>query len=296
MKKFVNNLFNYYFQTDKGYMCIIDLLKKEFPEIKIDFSNLENLQFVEMSESEYQSSRSHGIYRVSENKIYVYKDKTETMENIVDTLVHEMIHSVTSKIVDNLIIEGFNFRENLESSVFLYLNEGITQYIANRIMKSRSDAYPFESKLIEQLLVFGNDNELIQGFFNMDFKVLLIYLQKIDKDLDIHSFINKTYYSFKFFYSYIFNDFRIAEFAKAEFYKLCPNNKNDIFYILQEEFLNLYKKSGKEIENFSELMLSEEEAEKVINPPGILEEQRLDINLCGFKNIDELRNLGRKVS
>lgn len=296
MKAFVNNLFNDYFQTDKGYMYIVDLLKQEFPEIKIDFSNLESLKFFEMSEVEYQSSRSHGLYKAPENKIYVYKDKTGPLENIVETLVHEMIHAVTSKIVDNLIIEGFNFRANLESSVFLYLNEGLTQYIANRIMKKRSDAYPFESKLIEQLLVLGNANELIQGFFNMDFKVLIAYLQKVDKDLDVHNFINKTYYSFKFFYSYIFRDFRVADFSKAEFYKLCSNTKNDVFYVLQEEFLNLYKKSGRETDNFNELMLSEEDADKLINPPGILEYQRLDINLCGFKNIDELRNFGRKVS
>lgn len=296
MRKFVDNLFNNYFNTNQGYMHIANLLKQEFPSINMDFSNLENLEFIEMSEKEYKESQSHGIYFAKGNKILIYKDKTLNDENLVETLIHEMIHAITSKVIENLIIEGFNFRDNGESSVFLYLNEGLTQYIANRIMKKRSDAYLLESKFIEQLLSLGNANELIQGFFNMDYMSLINYLQKTDNDLDVHNFVNKIYYAFKYFYSYIFCNFYEAGFYQNEFYKISSNNLHDVFYILQEEFLNLYKKSINQPNNFKDLMLNESEVDMLLNPPGISEEQRLDINLCGFRDIDKLRNFDRKVS
>lgn len=180
-------------------------------------------------------------------------------------------------------------------SLFVYINEGITQYIANKIMRKRSDAYPFEVKIIEQLVALGNEKDLIKGYFETDYNLLIKYLQNLDNNFQVAKFINKTFYGFKYLYSYIYNDFYMADFSKREFYKHCESHDEDVFYSIQKDLLNIYNNTDNKIDNFSELMLDATIAQSNINPPETPLDKVLDINLCGFSRIDELKaRLGRK--
>lgn len=295
MEAYVNQLFNECFNTTNGYFYFVDLLKKEFPYLNINEANLKTLKFTQMTESEFQETMSHGIYFARDNSIKLYTGKFVNPESLIETIIHELVHAITSKIVNDLIIEGYNFRTKNGPSLFVYLNEGITQYIVNKILRNKTDAYPFEVTIVEQLIALGNEKSLLEGYFQMDYKVLLNYLQNLDESLNVAGFVNKTYYGFKFFYSSIFNDFYLANIARKEFYKYSESKDNDIFYVIQEDLLRIYNKSNKKIDNFSELMLDSKLAESNINPPETPPDKILDINICGFSNIDELKaSLGRK--
>ena len=56
------------------------------------------------------SSCAQGEYDWSENKIYLYSSRLNTLEEIVRTLIHECVHSTQDKdIFDKLYEEGYTY-------------------------------------------------------------------------------------------------------------------------------------------------------------------------------------------
>ena len=72
MKQYINEIINKKYNTNKGYLYLIELINKRFPTFHIDYEKLENLVIKEMDFSYFEENGVVAEYRVKNNEIYFH--------------------------------------------------------------------------------------------------------------------------------------------------------------------------------------------------------------------------------
>ena len=89
------------------YPKISGYYSAKYPEVEIHNNIYERLSGVKGMSG---SSCAQGEYDWSENKIYLYSSRLNTLEEVVRTLIHECVHSTQDKdIFDKLYEEGYTY-------------------------------------------------------------------------------------------------------------------------------------------------------------------------------------------
>lgn len=197
----INKLINKKFNTDRGYLYIIDLIKSIFPTFKINSDNLENLKIEKMSSDEFLKDGCVGVYYVETNTIKLFTNfsmfgEKITDEEFIDTFIHELVHAITSRVdfKQNIIFEGLNMRKiNGQSSYLVAINEGITQMIVNILLNRKSDAYPFHTLIAFQIADIIGIDKLIELYSTNNVNLFVAEILKIDPNFEINNFVIMNY-------------------------------------------------------------------------------------------------------
>lgn len=278
----IDEIINRFFHTNKGYTYLIDIIKKKYPSFIINEENLKTLKIVPMPKEEFMRTACSGIYKYDINTIEVFSNIDEngnkifdldiSDEDLINTFLHELIHAITSKKdKNNYIIEGINFRTpEGENSIFLGINEGITQMITDDIMGKQSDAYPFETTFARQLALIIGYDKLIELYSSNNYELFAETLTKLGSNVEIPQFINKIFV----------------------FHYMCKGLLNDEGYGLgtsiQKDLINLYKASGvNQDDEFKDLLLDSDKIYKYMQYILVIYD---DMKYLGFYDIDELIN------
>ena len=200
----INYIINQKFNTNKGYLYLIDLIKEKFPTFAINYDNLSNLKIEKMTIDEFYQSGYVGVYNAKTNTIKILVDIESlgieiSQENILDTFTHEFIHAISSKIDLNekIILEGFNMRTlSFQPSFLVGINEGITQMITNELLEIKSDAYPFHTLIAYQLLFIVGKDKLLEYYSNNDIEGLGKLLLNYNLSFDLKRFAELNYYMY----------------------------------------------------------------------------------------------------
>ena len=272
----IEELINKTYNTDKGYLFLVDLIKRKLPNFNIEEKNIETLKIDTMDKEQFMRTTFVGIYEYENNCIKVFTNKDESGNRIyneeisdrelINTFLHELIHASTSRIKeDGLVYQGINIREDNKDSILVALNEGITQLITDDLLEEESDAYPFLKHFAKQIgLIIGKD-KLYEFYSNNDIDGLVnaidkIYGEEIAKDL-----INEIY-----------------SFSKLENGIL----KDDGYYLgdkIESQLFDLYLKSGKYNPEFEDSILYNE---KVKEFGQLLPRAIFNIEELGFRTMD----------
>lgn len=281
----INDIINKKFNTTEGIYYFVNKIKEKYPSFNINEDNLKNLLIEEMPLETFEKTGFVGVYYARLNKIALLTnldnlDYKFTEEELLETFLHELIHTLTSKIEDNIIIEGLNQRmlDTNTNSYFLAINEGITQYIVNDLLGSKSDAYPFETTIAEQLSVIIGKEKLIELYTTNNLEGFINSLKTIDPELDERSFVINIAAV-----SLILNDYLdLDQSIEAE---MRVTN-------IQKQLIELYNKSNcnKDLE-FNEIVFDSSKASEILNQSMLkAKNPNLTIDEVGFKGIDELKN------
>ncbi len=282
----INDIINKHFNTDKGYLFLVEMIKENNSTLKINESNLSNLKIETMSREEFASTGFAGIYIAKDNTIKVFtnydlngekifpdeviKDYLSD-ETLINTFAHELIHAMTSKTdaYDN-VTEGINIRRaNGQNSFFLAINEGITQMITDDLFGKESDAYPFETNFARQLsLIIGKD-KLLEIYSSNNPQLLLDAINSIGSDVDALDLLSSMYTFYCLENGFMIND---------------GKNYGDK---IQSQLVELYKASGLELDDeFRSLVLDEEKVNKYMS---YMPNQFESMSDLGFENINEIK-------
>ncbi|HOZ54020.1 MAG TPA: hypothetical protein PKY25_01650 [Bacilli bacterium] len=197
MQEYVNNIINKKYNTNKGYLYLLDLLKIRFPNFNINFDNLKEIKFEVMNDEYANRTQRCAEYRFGTNTllinpIMIEKNQKEQKDDLfLNSFLHELIHCVTSKkeVINNkyvYIVEGVNLRsENNDDSLFLGINEGLTQYITNQTLGMEDISYRLDVRVVEQLVSILGENYLIECYSNNKYN-------ELGKELG-NKFLNDSY-------------------------------------------------------------------------------------------------------
>lgn len=203
----IDEIVNRYFNTDKGYLFLVDFVKQRCPTLKINEENLKTLKVETMNVDYHRKTLQSGVYTARDNTIRIFLGKDEngnnfyekefTDEEIINTFLHELIHAMTSKVIDeNTIVEGINTR-NIEAIPYVGINEGITQMITDDVLGKESDAYQVETLFARQLATIVGYDKLLAIYSSNNVNLLLDELRpisKIDPEMVLANFSYLHYY------------------------------------------------------------------------------------------------------
>lgn len=276
MENYINNLINKKYNTDRGYLYFVDLLLEKYPDFKINYDNLKSLKFDSITKDMFLDSGYTGLYTISDNKIRIFTNYDEdgnkifpeldiSDDELINTFVHELIHCLTSRMENTMVYEGFNMRQDGQSSYFLGLNEGITQMIADDLLESESDAYVFQTIFARQLAEIVGKEKLVTMYSGNDIESLSNSIMMLDKNFDFRSFVVETY---------IFNMINCG-------YKV--QDSENIGTKIQERLISL--NGSLKNNNFKDYILTEE---KVLKLMEYLPIPATKVDDCGFKGIGSI--------
>ena len=284
-KGYINEIINKKFNTDKGYLYFCDLIKEKYPSFKINEENINNIIIEELTQEEFIETQFVGVYTAKNNTIKVFTNRDKNNEKIYDeidltddelinTFLHELIHCMTSKVNEDMILEGINMRmPDGQSSYFLGINEGITQMITDDLLETKSDAYIFQTIFAKQLAEILGKDKLLEMYSNNQNNEFIESIMQIDPNFDIQSFVINSYY-----FNALVNGTNIPE-------------ARQIGTEIQLDLLNLQAKTNTKNENFDSLVLTKEKVlELSANLPYIV----ISLRDCGFSNIEQLDMLKEK--
>lgn len=276
----IDNIINEYFQTDRGYLYLVDLIKNKFPSLKINEENLNDLKITIMEKEEFLKTGFVGIYNALNNSISVFTNRNEQgemiyelnldNEYIINTFLHELIHALTTTInEDNSVIEGINIRlENGTNSFFLALNEGITQMITDDIMGHESDAYPFETNFARQIAFILGKDKLLEIYSSNNPNLLLSAIDDLNS-VDAFSLIQKMFY------------FHLV--TKG----IMLDNNYNLGTIIQSDLIKLYRASKLTAdEEYAMLLLDIDKVKEYLE---YIPACNLDADSLGFRGINDLK-------
>ena len=276
----IEQLINKKFNTDKGVLYFIELLHKEFPTLKMNLEVLPKLNVVEMSEEYYQQTGfvAEFVYDRSEIKLLTKSEGTDrlTEDEILKSFFHELVHAVSSKSDEKYIYEGLNIRDKntKENSPLLGLNEGITQYIVNKVLGEQKDVYPYQTLFAAQLATIIGDDNLMECYSNNS----NVQLQEILSN-------SVSCFSPEDFGRYVQLINIIPGFFDETFYRcelgLCLKMIQDITI----KWYNSSEKTENTIQNFEDLILTSEKAKEI----QIISLMPYDI--FGLEALDELEEI-----
>lgn len=283
----INEIINRKFNTTRGYMYFVDRIIEKYPSFKINEENLKTLSIVEMSNEYFNQTGFVGEYVAKRNEIKILVKSPVaiyelTDDEIIETFLHELIHALTTYIREEIdqILEGINLRRLSDSvsSFFLGLNEGITQYIVNDLLEIKSDAYPYETNLVEKLeLIIGKDN-LLKYYSNNDISSLENSIKNIDPLFNFQKLI------FDIYCMHLIVSLQNYEYKDVETYIRGTN--------IEQLLLNLYLSTNREFDDeYFSLCMNSEKIAKIVNPEKLrdyLGFKNLNIEEIGFTNIDDV--------
>lgn len=198
----IDHIINKKFNTDKGVLYLVELLQKQFPTLKMNLAVLPKLNIVEMPVEYYEQTGfvAEFVYERSEIKLLTNLEGSDRLneDEILKSFLHELVHALTSKADENFIYEGLNIRnrETKQSSLFVGLNEGITQYIVNKVLGQQKDAYPYETTIATQLVSIIGEESLIESYSNNSYEQLQRNIKEKCRDysdFDFRIFIESIY-------------------------------------------------------------------------------------------------------
>ena len=282
---FINELINKKFNTSKGYLYLVDLIRSKYPTLKINENNLKELSIVEMSQEYFHRTGFVGIYIASRNEIQILNeietaDYKITPDEIIETFTHELVHALTTEMTTEVILDGLNLRRHTgESSYFLALNEGVTQYIVNNLLGEKSDAYPFETNIALQLANIVGIEKLVEYYSRHKIEALLKTLKSIDKDFDERSSVLNMSAISKVLLGELENGQELEDKTRVT--------------EIQKQLLSLHLKSGTSNDKaFLELMLDENKAEEILKQSiAFVNNPYLSIVDVGFMKINDIKEI-----
>lgn len=259
MKQYINEIINKKYNTNKGYLYLIELINKRFPTFHIDYEKLENLVIKEMDFSYFEENGVVAEYRVKNNEIYLLRHNTNndslfSEDELIESFLHELIHALTSSIDSDFILEGLNLRDlkTNANSIFVGLNEGITQYITNEVLGTKSDAYPVETKIAGQIATIIGEERLIKYYSENNIEDFIKDLKTIDSSFDEERFLNNIFI-LHYFLRGILSDEELSELNI---------NVHQLLTDIQNELIILYKKVKRnDHSEFFEALINEQENE-----------------------------------
>lgn len=282
MMNYMNEIINRKYKTNKGYIYFIDLIKEQYPTFNINEDNVKNLSIIDMNEEYFSETGFVGEYVAKRNEIKILRESKNykfSEEELIDTFLHELIHSLTSKISGAFILEGINQRiiSTNQSSLFLGLNEGITQYIVNDLLGRKSDAYPFEVAIASQLFIILGKDKLIECYSNNNIEHFINNLKALDLELDEYKFITDIYYM-----SLIVHG---VQLDMGVDHKITARK-------IQKQLLNLYLKSSRKNDQlFINSMMDEQLFKQVAQQNGIIYfNNEFYKEFFGFVGIEEVKS------
>lgn len=276
----IDSIINEYFQTDRGYLYLVDLIKNKFPSLKINEENLNDLKITIMEKEEFLKTGFVGIYNALNNSISVFTNKNEQgemiyelnldNEYIINTFLHELIHALTTTInEDDSVIEGINIRlKDGTNSFFLALNEGITQMITDDIMGHESDAYPFETNFARQIAFILGKDKLLEIYSSNNPNLLLSAIDDLNS-VDAFSLIQKMFY------------FHLV--TKG----IMLDNNYNLGTIIQSDLIKLYRASKLTAdEEYAMLLLDIDKVKEYLE---YIPACNLDADSLGFRRINDIK-------
>lgn len=274
MEKYINEIINEKYNTDKGYMYFVDLLIEKYPSFNINLDNLSDLEIDNVTKDMFFDTGFLGIYTARDNKIRlftnyddgkeIFSDINISDDDLINTFVHEFIHCISSRIDENIIYEGFNMRCNGQSSYFLGINEGITQMITDDLLECDSDAYVFQTVFARQFAEIIGKDKLISMYSSNDINSFIDSVSMINEDFDFRSFVVDTY---------LFNMMNCGYDVE---------NGDELGTKIQQQLILL---NGSLDNNFFEYMLDKDKVEKLMVKLPI---SCIGIEDCGFRGIDSI--------
>lgn len=281
METIINNIINKKYGTDKGYLYFVDLIKEIFPTFIINDINLKDLNIIEMPEEYYKKTNFVGEYVARTNTIKLltkFENYIVSEDELLETFLHEFVHALTSKIVNGIIYEGLNQRKDGINSYFVALNEGITQYIVNILLRKKSDAYSFETNIATQLgIVIGLEN-LIKFYSSNDFQNFVSTLKNINPDLDEFSFIK--------------NIAATSGILKGNFINGNEESDRTRVKTIQSDILEMYLKTERSCDDiFIDNMLDLDKVNEIINQSVVKQNNyMINANDIGFTGVEMIKN------
>ncbi len=258
----INDIINQELGTDKGYLALVDLLRKKLPNFHINEENISTLKVEDMSLEQFMRTGFAGIYQEKENRIGIFTNKDANGEDIfnedfsprrlINSTLHEIIHAATTKKVDDrTTLQGINIRQTTEEgttdSFLVYLNEGITQMITDEVLEEESDAYPFLKNFAKQLGCIIGKDKLYEYYSTNNIQGLMRHIDSIYGERIAQKLVQEIYY----------------------FELVCEGKLKDGGFFLgdkiQEELTELHKRSGKQDDNFDSLVITNEKAKEFIS-------------------------------
>ena len=232
-----------------------------------------------MTKEEFMRTYFAGIYTASDNTIKIFTNKDEqgnnifeydlTDEEIINNFLHELIHALTSTVQeDKSVFEGINIRlPNGENSIFLGINEGITQMITDNLLGKESDAYPFETTFAKQLALIIGEDKLLAIYSSNNPQLLIDEINKIGS-VDAATLCHE-----------------ILLFQMVTKGELDDDGFN-LGFVIQRHLMMLYEDSGVKMDDeFESLLLN---SEKVKNYMQYIPAQYPSVDYLGFSGIDIL--------
>ena len=201
----IDEIINKKYSTKKGLLYFVDLLKEKYPSLKINESALATLKVEKMSQKNFLRTGFSGIYIAQSNTIKVFTnldkngnkiyDYNLSEEELLNTVLHELIHALTSVIKDDgTVLEGINMRSKEGiNSILIAINEGITQMLTDDLLNHSPNAYPFETNFARQLSYIIGSERLMEIYSLNDPELLLKELETISPGINIFHLFKLMY-------------------------------------------------------------------------------------------------------
>ena len=78
----IDEIVNRYFNTDKGYLFLVDLVRQKCPTLKINEDNLKSLKVETMDVSYHRKTYQSGVYTARDNTIKIFLGKDVNGNNV----------------------------------------------------------------------------------------------------------------------------------------------------------------------------------------------------------------------
>lgn len=194
----INNIINKKYNVTNGYLHLIELLEMQY-DLTLDKKCLNSLNITDMDEDYYKKTSFVAEYVAKDNKIKIYNSNSMRDEELLSSFLHELIHALSSKFINNdgeeLLLQGLNMRNSQGiDSYFLGLNEGITQMIANHLtLFDDKKAYQFQTQIASAFCEKLGEVEVVKKYFENDYESLAEMITQSNPSIDVYNFIINIY-------------------------------------------------------------------------------------------------------
>lgn len=170
----------------------IETINKEIPEVNQSIL-LNNFNTISIKDKKFRLrnfiSGIHvgGVYSPIYNSI-----ELDSRIKIDLTIYHELFHAITA-VYDkeaNTVYCGFSQDFKNGRIVGTGLNEGYTQYLAEKYFNADEKAYPFEKQIAATLEKIIGESKMKTYYFNADLKGLIEFLKQYVSEEEAYQFIN----------------------------------------------------------------------------------------------------------
>lgn len=168
----------------------VNTIKTNIPnsDLTLFYNNFNSIEVLEKKFKTLNSFRSRdigGVWVTGINTIVVSPD------NYQSTINHELFHASTTYIDPdtNTIFVGFEQQKGFNKQIGNGLNEGYTQYLAEKYFGIPLNAYNYEKRISELVEMIVGQEKMQSLYFNANLKGLIDSLKQYNTEENVYKFI-----------------------------------------------------------------------------------------------------------